>query len=179
MNELERLQRRAERERSARLEAERIAERSTRRLSDLVDELEQSRAELRRHVAELRTPMLRTWPGVLTVPIVGRFTLERAHEFRETILSAAAGDRARIVILEGSALGEIDRDALLTLGGAARALELIGCEVVFSGLPSHVARLPEAHEMLAAKVRVFAVQADAIEYALRRLGFAITPAQGS
>lgn len=180
MDETERLRIRADRERRARLAAEEVAERATRELYELVRTLESRNAELERlrrvlqaQVEELSTPLIRTWPGVLTVPVQGAFDDVRATRFTDTVLKTVKDEQIRVLILDLSAIGTVDTYVAERLVRATEAARLMGCSTLFSGVRSDTARLFGALGVEFHGTTAFVAQADAIRAAMRALGWRI------
>lgn len=169
-----RLERRLARERQAREEAERIAERTTRELYNRVQELEAARAESSRAAEELvrvSTPVLPIARGVIGIPIIGRLNERRRERVRNIVLDAAARLEPRVVILELSgALLTTPEDAL-HIAALTRGIKLLG---VFAMLAAVRPELAEAlaDARLPSHVRSFAglAQAIAAADALVRVG---------
>jgi anti-anti-sigma regulatory factor len=162
--------RRAAREREARLAAEEIGERATRELYDRVLELEATRRRLEELVRELGVPVMHTWPGVLTFPIVGSMSRERSAQLRGVVLAEVRAERAKVIILEMSALGSIDTAALRGLLDLAQNVRLMGCRTLLSGVRSDtsvaIAAVAESLEGLEA----YGTQGQALMVALGHLG---------
>ncbi|WP_437757388.1 STAS domain-containing protein [Sorangium sp. So ce1389] len=133
-----------------------------------VGELKQSEEELRRHsdqlaaavaertaeltqklrlideqqhaIAELSTPVLRLWEGVLALPLIGRIDGDRAARMLDTLLRAIADTSAEQVLLDVTGVPDMDQDAASHLSAAARAAALLGARCVIVGLSARAAR---------------------------------------
>ncbi len=96
-----------------------------RRLLDLVDVLETSVVS----IAE----------DVLFAPIVGYLDSRRAQTFTARLLQEAHQRRTRLVILDITGLPVVDTAAAQALIHTAAALQLLGCQVVLSGISAATA----------------------------------------
>lgn len=130
---------------AARREAEvahALAEQRERDLAAQAAELRQRNAEQQRLldlVATLETPMIRLADGVLLAPIVGTLDERRAQALTTRLLQQASAQRAHRVILDVSGVPTVDTQVARALLNATRALELLGCHVVLTGISAKVA----------------------------------------
>lgn len=130
---------------AARREAEAaraLAEQRERDLAAQAAELRQRNAEQQRLlelVATLETPMIRLADGVLLAPIVGTLDERRAQALMTRLLQQASAQRAHRVILDVSGVPTVDTQVARALLNATRALELLGCHVVLTGISANVA----------------------------------------
>lgn len=102
-------------------------------------ELQTSRAQLAALAAELSTPIIKVWVGVLLVPLVGSFDSQRAVDMVDRLLTAVVVERARFVILDLTGVGMVDTataDHFVRIVGAVR---LLGAEGVIAGVQPSVA----------------------------------------
>jgi anti-anti-sigma regulatory factor len=127
-------ERRAQAEAAAMLEAAEAARASSDALNDKLQIIEAQKREIQL----LTAPILELWPGVLVLPLSGRFDRERSEVVREKLLTAVGNKRARKVIIDITGLESADElivDELLRL---ARSLGLLGAQAYFSGIsPAH------------------------------------------
>lgn len=114
---------------TAEARAAELAEQNTRqqRLLDLVKTLE--------------TPAIEVAPGVLLAPIVGYFDQQRAAQFVPRLLSTISAKQIRALIIDISAISELDAAGAATLRELSQAVRLLGCTPVVSGITPPVAQL--------------------------------------
>lgn len=140
------------------------------------EELDAARAKLEQLVTTLELPVLRSWPGLLTIPLIGVVTRSRFERLQAKILQLVRTERIRVVILDLSALELADEEALAAIFGIVDTLRLLGADALLSGIRA------EAATKLAAKVTrpiqapIFGIQSDALQYALGLLGAQVTNA---
>ncbi|WP_437683467.1 STAS domain-containing protein [Sorangium sp. So ce131] len=96
--------------------------------------------EQQRAIAELSTPVLRLWDGVLALPLIGRIDGDRAARMLDTLLGAIADTDAEQVLLDVTGVPDMDQDAASHLSAAARAAALLGARCVIVGLSARAAR---------------------------------------
>lgn len=119
------------------------AEELQKALSELADknrELEQSRAALAALAAELSTPVITLWDGVVMMPIIGRVDGPRARSIMERLLGSVASGRARYAVLDVTGVRVLDHamaDHFLRIGGAVR---LLGAELILAGVQPEIAQ---------------------------------------
>lgn len=95
--------------------------------------------KLRDAVAQLSTPILRVWPGVLALPIVGVVDEERAIAITTRTLEEVTATRARHVILDVTGVETADARTAAHIAGLAGATRMLGARCVVCGLQPAVA----------------------------------------
>ncbi|WP_231511728.1 PAS domain-containing protein [Chondromyces apiculatus] len=113
---------------SKRAEAERLA------LQEQV--IEAQRLALR----ELSTPLMPIAEGVLAMPLVGAIDSARANEILETLLEGVVREQARTAILDITGVRVVDTQIANALVTIARAVKLLGAEVLLTGMSPAVAQ---------------------------------------
>lgn len=94
----------------------------------------------RETIAALSTPVIQVWRDVLCLPLVGTLDDDRAAEMTERVLTAVARSHARGMILDITGIEEIDTTSAGSLLATARAVRLLGCEAVITGVSARVAQ---------------------------------------
>lgn len=131
-------------ERNARqAEAERgLAEQRSAEASRQAAELNTQNArqrELLELVSTLETPAVSVAEGVLLSPLVGSLDSRRADRLTRRLLEAVHTRRVRLVILDIAGVPLVDTAVAGALTATVRALRLLGCEVVLTGISATVA----------------------------------------
>jgi rsbT co-antagonist protein RsbR len=106
----------------------------------LIDQAAQIKLQSQALVAALSTPIIVLWPGVLALPLIGDFDLQRATAVTATLLERVAAERARHVILDLTGVEHIATDTLAALLRMVRALELLGVRCLLTGMHPNSAR---------------------------------------
>jgi rsbT co-antagonist protein RsbR len=117
----------------------------------LLDELAQRHAQNERQASQiaaqtaalieaLSTPIIVVWPGVLTLPLIGRLDLARAASISTILLERVASDRATHVILDLTGVETIEASTIAALLRMVRAIGLLGARCFITGMHPHGAR---------------------------------------
>jgi rsbT co-antagonist protein RsbR len=117
------------------------AEEEQRRLQDeqrrLQDEIIQMQAAT---LAELSTPLIPISDRVVVMPLIGAVDSERAQLVMETLLRGVAESKAEVAILDITGVPVVDTLVANGLIGAARAAQLLGAQVLLTGIRPEVAQ---------------------------------------
>lgn len=89
---------------------------------------------------ELSTPLLPLSKRVVLLPIIGSLDTERALQLIETLLEGVAEHRADIALIDITGMPVVDTQVANTLIQAARAVHLLGAQVVLTGIRPEVAQ---------------------------------------
>jgi len=89
---------------------------------------------------ELSTPLVPIGDGVLAMPIVGVLDSARARQVLETLLEGIVRHAAEVVILDVTGVGVVDTQVASALVAATQAAQLLGADVVLTGLRPDVAQ---------------------------------------
>jgi rsbT co-antagonist protein RsbR len=91
-------------------------------------------------LAQLSTPILPIGAGALVLPLIGAVSPERARQVIEALVEGVAANQATTAILDITGVPEVDDQVADALLRAARAAQLLGAEVVLTGIRPEVAR---------------------------------------
>ncbi|WP_441288356.1 PAS domain-containing protein [Sorangium sp. KYC3313] len=91
-------------------------------------------------IRELVTPLLPIAEGVLVMPLIGFFDGARASRIIETLLEGVERHAARIAIIDITGVKAVDVQVAEMLVHAARAVGLLGAQVVLTGIQPAIAR---------------------------------------
>lgn len=94
---------------------------------------------MRKMLAELATPVIRLWKGVLLVPLIGSLDSERAQGMAEKVLEETARNRAEVVIIDVTGVPVIDTATGGYLIEMFNGIKLLGSDVVLTGIKPEVA----------------------------------------
>lgn len=138
-------------------------------IMDITDQVEQmSRLRAQEQVIErMSSPVLQVGRGVLAVPVLGTLHGDRAARMTDDLLSAISRGGARTAILDLTGLLEIDTATIESLLRTSRAVGLLGCRCVLSGISPMVATLIVRLGLEAQSLTTVATLQDALELALR------------
>ncbi|MDI3287850.1 STAS domain-containing protein [Polyangium sp. 15x6] len=91
-------------------------------------------------LAEMSTPLIPISDRAVVMPLIGTVDEARAKQVLETLLNGVTERRAGIVILDVTGVSVADRAVANALVEAARAVKLLGAQVVLTGIRPDVAR---------------------------------------
>ena len=129
--------RRAEASQRATLEQAEHAQAEIQRLGQAARELDdklRALAARKREIETLSSPIIEVWTGVLALPLIGHFDVERSELVRAKLLDAVIARKARHVILDLTGLEQVDAPLAHEIARSWRALALLGTHTYLSGI---------------------------------------------
>jgi rsbT co-antagonist protein RsbR len=150
----------------------------------LIDELglftseiyQKSREEVivrqQREIAELSTPVVKLWDGVLAIPIIGMIDSQRTQVVMENLLQSIVDEGAAIAIIDITGVPTVDTLTAQHLLKTVAAARLMGADCIISGIRPQIAQTI-VHLGVELNVVSKATLADAFSVALRRTGRAV------
>jgi rsbT co-antagonist protein RsbR len=90
-------------------------------------------------VTTLETSAVTLADGVLLAPLVGRLDQRRATALTTRLLNQASAQRTQLIILDIAGVTSVDAEVVQGLLGSVRALRLVGCAAVITGISADVA----------------------------------------
>jgi rsbT co-antagonist protein RsbR len=91
-------------------------------------------------LAELSTPLIPISEDIVAMPLIGAVDDRRASRVLETLLNGIITTNARVTILDVTGVPTIDTQVANALIRTARAVKLIGAQMVLSGIRPDVAQ---------------------------------------
>lgn len=150
-------------------------------LTRLVDELglytmevyQKSREEViarqGQEIAELSTPVVTLWDGVLALPLIGTLDSARTQVVMENLLQAIVDQQATIAIIDITGVPTVDTLVAQHLIKTVAAARLMGADCVISGIRPQIAQTM-VHLGVELNVTTKATLAGAFKVALQRTG---------
>lgn len=135
-------------------------------ISEQVAQLGRLRAQ-EQVIERISSPILQVGRGVLAMPVLGHLHGDRAARMTEELLAAVSRHSARTAILDLTGLQEIDTPTIEALLRTSRAVSLLGCRCVLSGISPLVATLIVQLGFEAQSLTTVATLEDALALALR------------
>jgi anti-anti-sigma factor len=89
---------------------------------------------------ELSTPLIPISDHVVAMPLIGNIDTGRAQQVLESLLAGVAQHQARSVILDITGVPLVDSQVALALMQAAQAVQLLGAQVILTGIRPDVAQ---------------------------------------
>ncbi|WP_437555451.1 PAS domain-containing protein [Sorangium sp. So ce367] len=112
----------------------RAAEAEAQRLQDEIIHLQEAR------LRALSTPLLPIARGVVVMPLIGNIDAPRAQQVLEILLEGIVAHQASMVILDVTGVPTIDTQVASALVRTARAVNLLGAQVLLTGIQPAIAR---------------------------------------
>lgn len=131
--------------------------------------IEQQRAT----IAELETPVIQVWEGVLALPLIGSLDTARAQNMNERLLERIVQTGSEIVILDITGVPVVDTAVARHLLETVSAARLLGAEVLLVGLGSRTAMTLVQLGLDLQGVTTRITMAKGLELAFQKLGLEI------
>jgi rsbT co-antagonist protein RsbR len=125
---------------------------------------------------ELSTPVVRLWDGVIAVPLVGTLDSARTQLVMEKLLETLVRTGADHAVLDITGVPTVDTEVAQHLLKTVNAARLLGAECIVCGIRPQVAQTIVSLGIEFGDIATKATLADALAYALRRMGQKVGPA---
>jgi rsbT co-antagonist protein RsbR len=122
-----------------------------------------------REIAELSTPVVKLWDGVLALPVIGTLDSQRTQVLMENLLQHIVDEGAEIAIIDITGVATVDTLTAQHLLKTVAAARLMGADCMISGIRPQIAQTI-VHLGVELNVVSKATLADAFAIALRRIG---------
>jgi rsbT co-antagonist protein RsbR len=126
-------------------------------------------------VNQISSPILPIYTGVLVMPLVGAVDRRRADQIMHTLLKSVGDHRAEVVIIDITGVPSLDESAASCLSDSARAVRLLGAEVVLVGISPAIAQAMLVQRIDVSEMQTRATLQAGLVYALARRGLLIGP----
>jgi rsbT co-antagonist protein RsbR len=141
-----------------------------------LDIFQKSREEVivrqQREIAELSTPVVKLWDGILALPLIGTLDSARTQVVMENLLQTIVDDEASIAIIDITGVPTVDTLTAQHLLKTVAAARLMGADCMISGIRPQIAQTM-VHLGVELNVISKATLADALALALRQTGRAV------
>jgi rsbT co-antagonist protein RsbR len=138
---------------------------------------QQSREEViirqQREIAELSTPVVKLWDGILALPLIGTLDSERTQVVMENLLQSIVEHAADYAIIDITGVPTVDTLVAQHLLKTVAAARLMGADCIISGIRPQIAQTM-VHLGVELNVVSKANLADALATALRATGRTVT-----
>lgn len=145
-------------------------EQNQRQQDELLDQARRIAEQSQALVAVLSTPIIVLWPGVLALPLIGHFDLERATKVTSTLLDRVARERASHVILDLTGVEDIGNKTIDALMRMTRAMGMLGVRCLLTGMQPHSAQQIVELDLDLGDARPLARVSDALVQVLSEKG---------
>jgi anti-anti-sigma regulatory factor/HAMP domain-containing protein len=120
-------------------------------------------------LAELSTPLIPITDQIVVMPLIGALDTQRANQILSTLLQGIEASRARVAILDITGVPVVDTNIAQTLMSVARAVRLLGAQVMLTGIRPEVAQTLVGLGVDLQGLITHSVLQNGIAYALRSL----------
>jgi rsbT co-antagonist protein RsbR len=125
-----------------------------------------------REIAELSTPVVKLWDGILALPLIGTLDSQRTQVVMESLLQTIVDTEATIAIIDITGVPTVDTLTAQHLLKTVAAARLMGADCIISGIRPQIAQTM-VHLGVELNVISKASLADALAVALERTGRAV------
>ncbi|MCA9689989.1 MAG: STAS domain-containing protein [Nannocystaceae bacterium] len=125
--------------------------------------LAQLRETQRAALLELSSPIIEVMDGVLCMPVIGAVDPERGARMTEALLARVAAAPVRRVVIDVTAIKDLDGVVVRQLVLMIQATRLLGTECVVSGLNPRLAQLVVEAELELPDIELYQTLKDAIQ----------------
>jgi anti-anti-sigma regulatory factor len=148
--------------------------------AQMLAELEERTAEQARLLAlveELSTPVIPIFEDTIALPLVGSIDSRRAQRITADLLEGIRQRRAKIAIIDITGVPTVDTAVVNSLMQAVQASELMGCQVVLTGIRPEIAHTLVILGVDLGEVVTLRTLQSGIEYAAARQQLPFAQAQ--
>lgn len=128
-------------------------------------------ARQREEIAELSTPVVQIWEGVVILPLIGTLDSRRTQDMMERLLNTIVRFDARVAIIDITGVAAVDTLVAQHLLKTVAAARLMGAECMISGISPAIAQTIVQLGVSVGDVRTEYKLYDAFREALRMSGF--------
>jgi rsbT co-antagonist protein RsbR len=129
-----------------------------------------------REIAELSTPVVKLWKGILALPLIGTLDSQRTQVVMENLLQTIVDTESEIAIIDITGVPTVDTEVAQHLLKTVMAARLLGAECTISGIRPQIAHTIVSLGIEFGDIATKATLADALAFALRRSGLKVGPA---
>ncbi len=122
-------------------------------------------------IAELSTPVVQIWEGIVILPLIGTLDSRRTQDMMERLLSMIVKYDARVAIIDITGVGAVDTLVAQHLLKTVAAARLMGAECMISGISPAIAQTIVQLGVSVGDVKTEYKLYDAFREALRLSGF--------
>lgn len=120
-------------------------------------------------IAEISTPVIRVWDGILALPIIGTLDSSRTQVVMENLLQEIVETGSSIAILDISGVPAVDSLVAQHLIKTVSATRLMGAECIISGIRPEIAQTVVHLGIDLSQITTKATLASALRHAFNQL----------
>ena len=126
-----------------------------------------------REIAELSTPVVKLWDGILALPLIGTLDSQRTQVVMENMLQTIVEQAAEIAIIDITGVPTVDTLTAQHLLKTVAAARLMGADCIISGIRPQIAQTMVHLGVDLSGVTTKATLAGAFQLALQRIGLTV------
>jgi rsbT co-antagonist protein RsbR len=130
-------------------------------------------------LAELSTPVIKVWDGIIALPLVGSVDSIRAKEIMEKLLDAVIAYNADIVIIDITGVPVVDTQVANRLMRTVEAVRLLGTKSIITGINPIVAQTLVQLGVDISQLTTKASLQAGLQQAFRELRFKVTRSESA
>ena len=123
--------------------------------------------------AELLTPVIQVWEGVVAAPLTGMLDSARIKAFMERFLERIVETKSAVALVDITGVPTIDTQNAQHLIEAITAARLLGTKVVLTGVRPSIARVLVRPGIDLSEIETRASLPDGLKLALELLGLEV------
>ena len=131
-------------------------------------------ARQQHELLELSTPVIKLWHGVLAVPMIGTLDSNRTQIVMEALLQRIVDTGAELAIIDITGVPTVDTLVAQHLLKTVTAIRLMGAECIISGIRPQIAQTVVHLGIDLEGIITKATLADALQLAMKRVGYTVT-----
>jgi rsbT co-antagonist protein RsbR len=124
-------------------------------------------------IAEISTPVIRVWDGILALPIIGTLDSQRTQVVMENLLQEIVETGSSIAILDISGVPAVDSLVAQHLIKTVAATRLMGAECIISGIRPEIAQTIVHLGIDLSTIVTKASLASALQFAFTKLSLTV------
>ncbi|MGE5544371.1 MAG: PAS domain S-box protein [Bacillota bacterium] len=93
-----------------------------------------------KEILEVSTPVIQIWEGIVTVPLIGTLDSRRTQQLMEQLLQKIVETGSLVALIDVTGVPTIDSQTAQYLIETVSAVNLLGAEVVLTGIRPEIAR---------------------------------------
>lgn len=128
-------------------------------------------------IAEISTPVIRVWDGIVALPIIGTLDSSRTQVVMESLLNEIVASGSTIAILDISGVPAVDSLVAQHLIKTVAATRLMGAECIISGIRPEIAQTVVHLGIDLSNIVTKASLASALKYAFNMLRLEVKKVQ--
>lgn len=140
-------------------------------METFINKKEEVIARQREEIAELSTPVVQIWEGVVILPLIGTLDSRRTQDMMERLLNTIVKFDARVAIIDITGVSAVDTLVAQHLLKTVAAARLMGAECMISGISPAIAQTIVQLGVSVGDVKTEYKLYDAFREALRMSGF--------